>query len=107
MKPYTPPEPYATLHHDDGYFTTTKREHDLRYSGPVRTKAFTEAQLRAEVERVRRETVEECAKVCDAEAADADSAKRKPLLTPTGKMLYEGMWGGASNCAASIRGLLE
>ena len=35
------PEPYATLHHDDGYFTTKQREHDLRYSGPLRTEVVT------------------------------------------------------------------
>lgn len=41
------PEPYATLHHDDGYFTTKQREHDLRYSGPLRTEVFTRDQLLA------------------------------------------------------------
>lgn len=38
-------EPYATLHHDDGYFTTKQREHDLRYSGPMRTEVVTLDQL--------------------------------------------------------------
>ena len=41
------PGPYATLHHDDGYFTTKQREHDLRYSGPLRTEVFTRDQLLA------------------------------------------------------------
>lgn len=49
---YTPPEP-------DGFY-------EQEYMGePSRIEPrFTEAQLRSEVERVRRETVEECAKVC-------------------------------------------
>jgi hypothetical protein len=46
---------------------------------------------------------ERCAQVCVAQAADADSAKRKPLLTQSGQMLYEGICGGAMNCAIAIR----
>ena len=46
---YTPPEPpAATLSDPDGQTLAL----------------FTESQLRSEVERVRRETVEECARVC-------------------------------------------
>jgi len=52
-----------------------------------------------------RAALEGAAKVCDAEAEDAASERRKPLLTPAGTALYEGMWGGATNCAAAIRAL--
>lgn len=47
MTPYTPPEPACPK-------SGTRQPENL----------YTEAQLRSEVERVRRETVEECAKVC-------------------------------------------
>ena len=43
MTPYTPPTPYYP-----------------QWSHSNEHAAFTEAQLRSEVERVRRETVEEC-----------------------------------------------
>ena len=46
-------EPYATLHHDDGYFTTKQREHDLRYGGPIRTDVYTSNQIAAAVLRER------------------------------------------------------
>lgn len=46
---------------------------------------------------------EACAAVCDAIAADADLMTKSDVLTDAGKMLHEGMWGGASNSAAGIR----
>jgi hypothetical protein len=52
-----------------------------------------------------RAALEAAAQVCDAEAEDAASERRKPLLTPAGTALYEGMWGGATNCASAIRAL--
>ena len=60
------PEPYATLHHDDGYFTTKQREHDLRYSGPLRTEVVTIEQAiqygAAQRLAAREQAIEECAK---------------------------------------------
>jgi hypothetical protein len=52
-----------------------------------------------------RAALEAAAQVCDAEAEDAASERRKPLLTPAGTTLYEGMYGGATNCAAIIRAM--
>lgn len=46
-------ETYATLHHDDGYFTTKQREHDLRYSGPMRTEVVTLDQLNTAIAAAR------------------------------------------------------
>ena len=75
MKPYTPPEP-------DGFY-------EQEYMGePSRIEPrFTEAQLRAEVERVRRETVKECAEAID-------DACREQIMT-------------ASDCIELIRELLK
>jgi len=47
LQPYEPdlPEPYATLHHDDGYFATKRREETrLR---PFRTEVYAAEQVRA------------------------------------------------------------
>jgi hypothetical protein len=52
-----------------------------------------------------RAALEAAAQVCDAEAEDAASERRKPFLTLSGATLYDGMRGGATNCAAAIRAL--
>lgn len=64
---------------------------------------FTKAELINYGDRRAMAERERCAQVCVAQAADADSAKRKPLLTQSGQMLYEGICGGAMNCAEAIR----
>lgn len=64
---------------------------------------FSNDQLRDYGDRRAMAERERCAQVCVAQAADADSAKRKPLLTQSGQMLYEGICGGAMNCAIAIR----
>lgn len=66
---------------------------------------FDPEELRARDLEVAKVVLEAAAKVCDAVAEDADSAKRKPLLTANGVLLYEGQWGGASNCGSGIRAL--
>ncbi len=53
-------EPYATLHHDDGYFTTKQREHDLRYSEPMRTEVFTLDQLTTAIAAARVQAIHDC-----------------------------------------------
>ena len=62
-------------------------------------------QLLARDIEVARAVLEAAAEVCDAEADDADSKRRKPFLTPAGTTLYEGVWGGATNCASAIRAI--
>ena len=62
-------------------------------------------QLRARDIEVAKAVLEAAAKVCDEVGEDADSARRKAFLTPGGSLLYEGQWGGAVNCAVSIRAL--
>jgi hypothetical protein len=59
----------------------------------------------SQVTEAYKQGLEDAAALCEVEAEDADVTKRKPLLTPTGTALYEGMWGGATNCAAAIRAL--
>jgi hypothetical protein len=61
--------------------------------------------IRTSQREAMRAALEAAAKVCDAEADDADSKKRKPFLTLSGATLYDGMRGGATNCASAIRAL--
>lgn len=46
---------------------------------------------------------ESCAKLCDDEAEAANMMVHSSILTDAGRMLHEGKWGGAMNCAAAIR----
>ena len=62
-------------------------------------------QLRSRDIEVARVVLEAAAQVCEAEADDAVCKRRKPFLTPAGTTLYEGVWGGATNCASAIRAL--
>lgn len=58
------------------------------------------AALVAAVER------EACAQACEEYAKRHDPSQDTwtiRMLTEGGKMLYEGMWGGATNCAGMIR----
>jgi hypothetical protein len=62
-------------------------------------------QLRARDIEVARVVLEAAAEVCDAVATDAGSDERIQFLSPTGIVLYEGVLGGAENCASAIRAL--
>ena len=71
------------------------------------TQALTDTNLYTEMQMIelRRATIEECALLCCEQADDANSNKRKPLLTDNGKTLYEGMTVSAWNCVAAIRNM--
>jgi hypothetical protein len=62
-------------------------------------------QLRARDIEVARAVLEAAAKVCDAVATDVSSDERIQFLSPTGNIFYEGVLGGATNCASAIRAL--
>ena len=47
--------------------------------------------------------VRECVAQCEQVATDADAMTKSEFVTDAGRMLHEGMWGGAKNCAAGIR----
>jgi hypothetical protein len=62
-------------------------------------------ELRARDLEVARVVLEGAAKACDAVAIDATSEKRMKFLSVQGQAIYEGMYGGAINCAAGVRNL--
>jgi hypothetical protein len=47
--------------------------------------------------------IQECVDQCEQIATDADKKANSKLVTDAGRMLHEGMWGGAMNCSAQIR----
>ena len=47
--------------------------------------------------------VRECIECCNEVANEADSMKDSKFVTDAGRMLYEGMWGGATNSAITIK----
>lgn len=46
--------------------------------------------------------IQECVAACDEIVVEADSMTKSKFVTDTGRMLHEGMWGGAQNCKAAI-----
>lgn len=66
---------------------------------------YTEEALRARDIEVAKLVLEAAAKVCDEVAVNATSEKRMKFLTVQGQAVYEGMYGGAINCAGGIRAL--
>lgn len=47
--------------------------------------------------------VQECMKQCEQIRDDAFVQKKSEFLTQDGKMLYEGVYGGANNCGFAIQ----
>ena len=47
--------------------------------------------------------IQECVDQCEQVVTIADTKAKSTLVTPAGRMLHEGMWGGAINCIAQIR----
>ena len=46
--------------------------------------------------------IQECLNQCQKVAEDADFMTKSEFVTPSGRLLHEGMWGGALNCIAEI-----
>lgn len=47
--------------------------------------------------------IQECINCCDEVANEADAMKDSKFVTDAGRMLHEGMWGGATNSAVTIK----
>jgi hypothetical protein len=51
-----------------------------------------------ELEKFAELIVGECIAACDEVAAEADAMKSSKYVSEFGRMLQEGMWGGAQQC---------
>jgi hypothetical protein len=47
--------------------------------------------------------IKECLQQCEQIRNDALTQKKSEFLTESGKMLYEGVYGGANNCGYAIQ----
>ena len=47
--------------------------------------------------------VTECIAQCEKVASEADDLAKSKFVTDAGRMLHEGMWGGAKNSGAQIK----
>jgi hypothetical protein len=47
--------------------------------------------------------VRECIAQCEQVATAADAKSKSKFVTDDGRMLHEGMWGGAKNCSGQIK----
>lgn len=47
--------------------------------------------------------IQECVSQCEKVASHADKMAKSKFVTDEGRMLNEGMWGGAKNCGVWIK----
>jgi len=99
---WTPPEPYAysceSKSQGIGYVETLH----FKPIDAVREKLYTLTQI----ETVRREAIEECAKVCDLTEKQSTETFNKDIFMPE-KLIGKGAAVQANKLAAVIRELLE
>jgi hypothetical protein len=55
------------------------------------------------VEKFAELIVRECIAQCEQVATAADAKSKSKFVTDDGRMLHEGMWGGAKNCSGQIK----
>jgi len=55
------------------------------------------------VEKFAELIVRECIAQCEKVASEADDLAKSKFVTDAGRMLHEGMWGGAKNSGAQIK----
>jgi 2-iminoacetate synthase ThiH len=55
------------------------------------------------IEKFAELLIKECLQQCEQIRNDALTQKKSEFLTESGKMLYEGVYGGANNCGYAIQ----
>jgi hypothetical protein len=55
------------------------------------------------VEKFAELIVQQCMAQCEQVASGADAMTKSEFVTDAGRMLHEGMWGGAKNCSGQIK----
>jgi hypothetical protein len=56
-----------------------------------------------ELEKFAELIVQECITQCEQVATAADAKSKSKFVTDDGRMLHDGMWGGAKNCSGQIK----
>lgn len=60
-----------------------------------------------EIKKLAELIINECLAQCEEVAADARLMTQSKFVTDSGRMLHEGMWGGAKNSAGAIKRLFS
>lgn len=60
-------------------------------------------EFTASFEKFAELIIQECVAQCEQVASHADLMAKSQFVTEEGRMLHEGMWGGATNCGAWIK----
>jgi len=58
---------------------------------------------RSDLYELVRVIASDCLNICETIAAESDATAKGGLVSEAGKTLYQGMWGGATNCGARIQ----
>lgn len=69
----------------------------------IGTNAYEEDGWEPIVSKFAELIVQECLRQCENVRTDALEQKSSEFLTESGKMLYEGVFGGATNCGYAIQ----
>lgn len=75
--------------------------YDIAFVSAGKEKQFETTHLDV-AEKFAELIIQKCLEECEVVAYDADKKANSSLVTDAGRMLYEGMWGGAKNCAGQI-----
>lgn len=63
---------------------------------------FDRMEMTEAEKRFAEAIINSCVKMCVEVAEHAEGVKNSEFVTDAGKMLHEGMWGGAQSCARKI-----
>ena len=55
------------------------------------------------IEKFAELLLKECIAQCEEVAVGADKTSKSEFVTDAGRMLHEGMWGGAKGCSGRIK----
>jgi hypothetical protein len=69
----------------------------------VGPQGYTSSYANFNKEKFAELIVRECIAQCEQVATDADAKSKSKFVTDDGRMLHEGMWGGAKNCSGQIK----
>jgi hypothetical protein len=69
----------------------------------VGPQGYTSSYANFDREKFAELIVRECIEQCEQVATDADAKSKSKFATDDGRMLHEGMWGGAKNCSGQIK----
>ena len=80
--------------------------YDIAFVSAGKEKQFETTHLDI-AEKFAELIIQKCLEECEVVAYDADTNANSSLVTDTGRMIHEGMWGGAKSCSGKIKYYFE